>query len=491
MRTVALLLALLALPVVGGGGRTAAAAEGEVGVAKVIAVRAGHHPTYDRVVIEFDRVTAMTRIPSTVAGAIVVDVAARAENPPALPENVTRIRSVFFENLVDGTRIRIRGAGPLRAFRLDDPPRLIVDFGDDAVAPFEPPEGTRPLGEALRKARTQQPPWKSAPGSVLSPPLAEVPGKGVPPCANSCPEFAQTGELRAGVAITECTRVVCQQEARRLYAKGEFPEALAALEHISDGRTGMPGYELDLGLVLYALRRFEEAVVAFDRVLEKFPTNMDAGVQKGHALGRLGRLEEARAQFEKLLDLPGVAEQYKEIRTSSYLAATIGVILLREGKIQEGKAELQRALDGDTNNPLAPTMLNSVVPALEAGSLDPEAIGELQLADEEVANGRHDRAVAGFESVVSRWPRFETTWQVLAEIHISRLDYAACEDVYRRAARNIPSSTDFRIERLRCRILRYGAGTDEGRAAIADLQTLANDHPENRRVRDLLSDLGL
>jgi tetratricopeptide (TPR) repeat protein len=312
-----------------------------------------------------------------------------------------------------------------------------------------------------------------------------------PPCAKECETLVRSGELRPGVSVVACTLRLCQEEARQLYADGRYEEALGALDHIREGRGGMPSYELERGLVLYALGRFEEAVAAFEKVLEGLPSSFRAASQRAHALARLDRLDEAHAQFEKLLELPGVDREFRRLRASSYLRGNMGVIELRQGKIEQGKASLQKALDEDGSNSLAGTMLYKVVPSLEAGALEPEAIGLLERSYEDLALGLHPDAIAGFTSVVDRWPRFEVGWWVLGEIQFARLDYAACEDVYTRAAESLPAVADFKVERLRCTLLRHGVTSEEGREAVAELRTLAELHPENRRLQELLFALDL
>jgi tetratricopeptide (TPR) repeat protein len=575
IRIATALLVVLALLGAGGAGLVppaAAADSTETPAARIVAIRAAHHLDYDRLVFELDGEAEAVQLDAAAPGETVLGVRARHEGAqPALPPNMSRIRGLLLDTVPAGTRIRVRGAGRARLFRLHGPPRLVVDVADPGAASFEPPEGTEavaaarepsavlgtppqapverppveppraeppapePAGPATRPSeKPEEPPGGAEPGASPEPetkrtalrtpemarvprpepsgpaekllrppppapegpavpggPSAQAPDGAEPPCAKTCPELAKRGELRPGVAVIACTLRICEEEARRLYTRGDFPEALAALEHIREGRTGMPAYELDRGLVLYALERYAEAVEAFDRVLRALPTSLRAGAQRGHALARLGRLEEAQAQLEKLLELPGLEREFKGISTSSYLRGNVGVLKLRQGKLAEAKADLEQALADDGSNRLAATMLHRVVPALEAGSLDPDAIGELERAYEDLALGRHEQAVEGFESVVARWPGFEATWWLLGEIHFARLDYAACEDVYGRAARSVPAATDFGAEKLRCRILRYGVGSTEGREAIAELRSLADAHPDNRRLRELLFALDL
>jgi tetratricopeptide (TPR) repeat protein len=316
-------------------------------------------------------------------------------------------------------------------------------------------------------------------------------GPDPPPCAAECARLAEEGELKLGVSADVCTLRLCQEAARSLYRRGEFEEALRALDHIREGRAGSPSYELDRGVVLYALGRLDEAVASFDRVLETLPSSIRAGTQRAHALTRLGRLEEARAQFEEILDLPGVTQEFKRIRTSSYLLGNIGAIKLRQGDLKGGKADLVQALDEDGSNALAATMLHKVVPSLESGAVEPEAIGLLEKAYEQMSLGRVDDAASSFEQVLERWPRFEPAWWVLGGLHFARLDYAACEDVYGRAERTLRAVTDFGLERIRCTILRYGVTSEEARAAIGELRKRAERDPENRRLKDMLLALDL
>lgn len=306
-----------------------------------------------------------------------------------------------------------------------------------------------------------------------------------PPCAKRCQELAEQGQLRTGVGPLSCSIRLCQEEARSLYRRGEFEEALAALDHIREQRSGAPAYELDRGLILYGLGRLEDAVAAFDQVLEALPMSVRAGGQRAHALTRLGRLDEAQQQFEKLLELEGVDRDYKGLRTSSYLLGNIGVLKLRRGKLKEGKRDLERALEEDGSNSLAATMIYKIVPPLESGELEAEAIGLLVESYEELALGRRDQAVAGFEEVVQRWPRFEEGWRMLGSLHYAGLNYAACEEVYRRAEQSLPGVTDLRLDRIQCTVLRYGVTSPEARAALKELREIAEQEPDNPRVREM------
>lgn len=312
-----------------------------------------------------------------------------------------------------------------------------------------------------------------------------------PPCAKECEELERKGELRKGVPIKACVLRVCQETARQLYGHARYAEALAALDYIRERRAGAPSYELERGLAVYALGRFEEAIEHFDRVLLELPKSLRAGAQRGHALVRLGRLDEAHAQFQKLLELPGISREYRGLKTSSYVLGNLGMIELRQGKLAEAKATLDRAMEEDPANDLAGTMLYKVLPAIEAGDLEPQAIAILERAHQDYALGRFDEAIEGFDRVVTRWPRFEMGWWILGGLHFARVDYVACEEVYGRAARSRPDLADFEIERIRCTMLRYGVHSEEGRAAVEDLRRLAEKDPDNRRLKGLLLALDL
>ena len=321
--------------------------------------------------------------------------------------------------------------------------------------------------------------------------LSATPAAAEPPCARECQDLKDRGELRKGVPIEACTLRMCQETARQLYGHGRYGDALEALDYIQEKRAGAPSYELERGLVVYALGDFEGAIVHFDRVLEDLPTSVRAGAQRGHALVRLGRLEEGQKQFEEMAKLPGTAREFRKLKTSSYLLGTIGMIKLRRGKIPEARVDLEQALDTDPRNDLAGTMLHKVLPSIEAGDLSPDAIGVLEKAHQDFALGKFDEAIVGFDRVVTKWPRFEMGWWALGGIHLARVDYVACTDVYGRAARGRPDLTDFQVEKIRCTMLLHGIDSKEGRAAVEELRVLSEQDPENTRLKGLLMALDL
>jgi tetratricopeptide (TPR) repeat protein len=356
----------------------------------------------------------------------------------------------------------------------------VVDLADPGASGFEPPPGTDPL--------------------ELSPTLGERRVEEEdPPCARSCTELARKGELRPGLPVSSCTLRLCRQAALRLYKDSRYEDALAALDHVREGGAGTLSYEVDRGIILYALGRYGEALTAFDRAVEVFPRSFRARAERARTLARLGRPKEARAGLESLVaeHFGGTVARsegevgYGGLRVSSYLLGNLGVLKLCDGEVAAGRSDLRRALVEDAQNVQAATMLENAVPALEAGTLAPDGVGILEGAFEDLGLGRLDSAVERFETLAERWPRFETTWWLVGGLHFSRLEYSECEDVFARAEAALPEITDFRVERIRCRILRYGEGSDERSAALTELRSLAEDHPDNRRARDLLSMLDL
>jgi hypothetical protein len=169
--------ALLLTLVVGGG---ALAAEELPGV---VDLRFGVHRGYDRLVVELDRETPLFRVPPTRPDETVLEVRARSPKaPPKLPPATSRIRGVLLDPLPDGTRIRVRGKGPVRVFRLHSPPRLVVDVADPGATPFNPPEGA----EAVPAPEERPEKGAPAPAPVEAPPVEPEPAE-KPPIATKPP----------------------------------------------------------------------------------------------------------------------------------------------------------------------------------------------------------------------------------------------------------------------------------------------------------------
>lgn len=308
----------------------------------------------------------------------------------------------------------------------------------------------------------------------------------VPSCAAGCNKLAADGDLATGVSAKDCTLRVCEEEGRDHYGKGDYDAAIASLDYIKKDRSDSPAYQLDRGLVLYALGRFEEALACFDTVVKAFPNGIRGGAQRAHTLARLGRTDDAIAQFKKLESVAGAERTFRDLRTGSYLAGNIGSIELRQGKLEQGKASLRRALEIDGKNQLATTLLHKIVPALESGVLDGDGLFELQVAFEDISLRRPQDAAKHLETLVRSNPRFPVPYLLLAEGLRNQTRYAECEDVLREAEKNIPEDSDIRVQRIRCGLLRYGVASEKSKGLIAELKEIRASDPDNTSARRML-----
>ena len=187
-----------------------------------------------------------------------------------------------------------------------------------------------------------------------------------PPCAEQCKKFVEQGELREDVSLVGCFVRVCQREARKFYENHEFKNALKSLDYVQEHLDHSPSYQMERGLNYYALGRFDKALAAYEKVLEGFPNNVRTRSQRGHTLVRLGRLKDARDQFESLFADPLTLDEYKGLRTRSYLMSNIGVTKLLQGDVEGGKTALEQALELDGRNRPARSYLTDVVPYMES-----------------------------------------------------------------------------------------------------------------------------
>lgn len=146
--------------------------------ARVVEVRAGRHPTFDRMVVEIERDAPVFRLPR-ISGEMVLDLEARPLLPHLqVPTGFIRLQRVTLERLGDGMRIRVDWAGgPARAFVLRGPMRLVLDVADASVTEFEPPQGTERV--PLLPLPAETPP---------SPPPSEPPPKTTPEAGESVVE---------------------------------------------------------------------------------------------------------------------------------------------------------------------------------------------------------------------------------------------------------------------------------------------------------------
>ena len=305
-----------------------------------------------------------------------------------------------------------------------------------------------------------------------------------PMCVAQCDKLAEEGMLAGNVSKEGCYVRVCQLEGRRFYESAEYAKALESLDYLQAKLLNSPSYQMDRGLTLYALGRFEEALKCFERIQRGFPQNVKAGAQRAHTLVRLGRLDDGRAQFQQLLEQPETSGEFKDLDTQSYLKGNIAIVKLMQGDLAGGKADLIRALEIDSRNKLAGTYLHNVVPFIEIGALDPEGVVELVAAFEELGLRRLMPAAQKLQTLLNRQPLYAPGYQRLAEILRSYQRYEDCEKALRVGEAHLPSSINLRAERLRCTLLRVGPSSDEAAPAVKELKQLAEAHPENERVKN-------
>jgi hypothetical protein len=176
-------------------------------VPRIVDVRVGRHPSFDRVVLELEREVPVLRLPTAPGEGALLEVRAR----PLLPRQEiatgsSLLEMLILEEILEGTRIRLRnGGGKVRVFLLASPPRLVLDVADAGTDPFEPPPGTErvpSLAPDVVEAPIESPapvavaPQETEPGE---PPPEEpmagevVPGKEVP--TESAPDEPVTPEV--------------------------------------------------------------------------------------------------------------------------------------------------------------------------------------------------------------------------------------------------------------------------------------------------------
>ena len=308
----------------------------------------------------------------------------------------------------------------------------------------------------------------------------------VPSCEETCEQMRDSGDLRQDVSAAECQVRICREQARRLYEKDEFEGALASLDQIHGLAAFSSWYQLERGLVYYALPDFDRALISFNNVMAAKPESVRGAAQRAHTLMRLGRLPEARAQFGQILEFGAADLEFKKLKTRSYVRGMLGVIRLIEEDLSGGKRELKKALQIDGRNRLVRGFLDKVVPGLERGELQYGSLPHLMAAREDLELRKANGALRKLSTVINESPEYMPTYLQAATIQRLYLDFAGCETTLRIAETLFPEATEVFAERIRCTMMRYGIHAPESGPSIAQLKALAAKDPGNPLVEEIL-----
>ena len=165
------------------------------GEARIVGVQIGHHDRYDRVVLELTRTANIVRRPETRWQDLIVDLdAVPQERHSEIRSDSLRMGTLVIEETPGGARLSsTRRDRRLRLFRLEDPPRLVVDFADPDNMVLSAPRGAwavpvfSPAGPELA--------YSSSAEAAGGAPVADEPSPGAPTGARE-PAHAGSGWLR-------------------------------------------------------------------------------------------------------------------------------------------------------------------------------------------------------------------------------------------------------------------------------------------------------
>lgn len=116
---------------------------------RVVEVRVGAHPAFDRVVLELEAPTRVVQRAGSAPGELLVEIEAA---PPRSSPRLTGLRRAARLELVPTTgalELRVRGDGlRFRSFLLRDPFRLVVDVAGPGEPALAVPDGAEPVPPA-------------------------------------------------------------------------------------------------------------------------------------------------------------------------------------------------------------------------------------------------------------------------------------------------------------------------------------------------------
>ena len=166
---------------------------------RIVDIRLGKHAGYDRLVIELERRANIPTVGRVSDGSFVLELEAIPLLPrQTLSTRLKRLGTVRIRRTLTGTRIRVAPRPRrIRAYLLESPPRIVVDFADPGARAFLPPLRVEALKLRPLPAPTPAPPpeKRARPGrpkpaepklvatmpAPESPPRAEAPQ--MPPAA--------------------------------------------------------------------------------------------------------------------------------------------------------------------------------------------------------------------------------------------------------------------------------------------------------------------
>ena len=141
------------------------------------------------------------------------------------------------------------------------------------------------------------------------------------------------------------------REAMRLLNQGRAGEALQIAQAEQDLASGDPRPLLIQAQILLFLGRAEDALAASDSAVAVAPDNPDSHYQRAVVLMDLDRLADAENEYRQALDL---AEAYAPAMND------LAVLLMTQGRDEEARVLLERALEINPDDPLAASNLEQL-----------------------------------------------------------------------------------------------------------------------------------
>jgi len=179
---------------------------------RVVDLRVGNHPSFDRIVLELDGpATAFLTAPTGAASVELFVAALPLGGRSVLRLAGSPVGALEIREEEDGLVLVADPAGQLvRAFTLQGPDRVVMDFGRPELAPFDVPEGLLALG--TRPAPAPEPPPVQLPEPSV-PPVGEIVSP--EPVAEPAPEPVEPTVVEAAPEPAPEPRVEIEVEGGR------------------------------------------------------------------------------------------------------------------------------------------------------------------------------------------------------------------------------------------------------------------------------------